>query len=192
MSPLSLPLSALVFVLLACSPKQTTIPAPGTDGTERALAPAGTGTTAQAGSGGPALPSAPAAATAAPPPATPAPASPAADAPGSPAPAPAAASAPATPVTHPAAVAQPEVECRSVDDCTTTLYESGGCCPMLCHPRALSKKAAAAQMKVQMQCQNLRACPQPLCRPPRFQSVLACVAGQCVHRRVGGPEEAQP
>ena len=79
-----------------------------------------------------------------------------------------------------------------MDECTTTLYESGGCCPMLCHPRALSKKAAAAQMKVQMQCQNLRACPQPLCRPPRFQSVLACVAGQCVHRRTGGPEEAQP
>ena len=76
--------------------------------------------------------------------------------------------------------------CQTVDDCTTTYFASGACCPMLCSPRAVTRKAAAAQMKEVMQCQNLKACAHPLCRPPPFERQLACVEGRCLNRRVAG------
>ena len=97
----------------------------------------------------------------------------------------------ASPATLASAAAPADPECQSVDDCTTTLFESGACCPGLCHPRALSKKGASAELKQQMQCQNLRACPVPLCRPPQGQSALACAAGRCVMQRAPGPPESQ-
>ena len=78
-----------------------------------------------------------------------------------------------------------------MDDCATSLFEEGACCPALCHPRALSRKSAAAQLKTQRQCQNFRACPTPLCRPPPHQSALACEAGLCVMKRLAGAKESE-
>lgn len=90
------------------------------------------------------------------------------------------------------AAAATHAECKSVDDCATSLFEEDACCPVLCHPRALSKRAASAQLKMQLQCQNLRACPQPLCREQPFRSALACEAGRCIMKRLAGSKESEP
>lgn len=78
-------------------------------------------------------------------------------------------------------------ECTTVDDCGTTQMEDGGCCPMLCQPRAVSKAALLRAAKVP--CDNLVRCAQPLCRPPSFQLRLACEQGRCAMVRAGGMQE---
>ncbi len=103
---------------------------------------------------------------------TPAPAAPAPAAP-----APAAPAAVGAPVALPTA-APGDAECATVDDCTTTRFEDGACCAMLCSPRATTKRAVKEAMKVQ--CNTLVRCAQPFCQPPRFLQRLACEAGKCV------------
>jgi hypothetical protein len=90
----------------------------------------------------------------------------------------------ATPASAPAGA-----ECATVDDCATTRFEDGACCPMLCAPRATTKKAVQEALKTQ--CNTLVKCAQPLCLPPRFQHRLACEAGRCVMQMVGRVEQQQ-
>ncbi len=93
-----------------------------------------------------------------------------------------------TPPTRDAA-APADAECATVDDCTTTRFEDGACCAMLCSPRATTKKAVKEAMKVQ--CNTLVRCAQPFCQPPRFLQRLACEAGKCVMQTVGRVEQQQ-
>ena len=70
-------------------------------------------------------------------------------------------------------------ECASDDDCTFTMYAENACCPMLCAPRAVTKKEAQATEDHAKGCPRAAECPLPSCHPPRFSTVPACVQGRC-------------
>jgi hypothetical protein len=70
--------------------------------------------------------------------------------------------------------------CASDDDCSFTAFSPSGCCPTLCTPRPVTKKAASA---LQDQCAGA-GCPLPACAPPRFATVPACEKNRCVSRVV--------
>jgi hypothetical protein len=70
--------------------------------------------------------------------------------------------------------------CASDADCALTRVPPGGCCPMLCTPRAVTRKRADALEAAIAICEKGRNCPQPLCRPPTREITAACVEGRCV------------
>jgi len=78
------------------------------------------------------------------------------------------------------AAAAEDSPCASDDDCAFTLVGPGACCPMLCAPRAVTKKAADALEAHVRECSQGKSCPLPSCAPPRFQTVAACEKNRCV------------
>jgi hypothetical protein len=70
--------------------------------------------------------------------------------------------------------------CAADDDCTFTRIAPGACCPMLCTPRAVTKKGAEAAEAHMKTCARGHECPQPMCRPPRELTIPACVQSRCV------------
>ncbi|TMA18058.1 MAG: hypothetical protein E6J88_19845 [Deltaproteobacteria bacterium] len=100
-----------------------------------------------------------------------------------PAGAPAAPAAPGGPMTASeaaAAAVSEDSSCASDDDCTPTMIGPGACCPMLCSPRAVTKKAADALEMHVRECAQGKTCPLPSCAPPRFHTVVACEKNRCV------------
>jgi len=76
--------------------------------------------------------------------------------------------------------------CSTDADCTTTRVEVGGCCPMLCAPRVVTRERAQALEA------NITACSKgrplrraPFCRPPLETVLPACVQNRCVPRSGG-------
>ena len=76
--------------------------------------------------------------------------------------------------------------CSTDADCTTTRVETGGCCPMLCTPRVVTRERARALQANVAACSKGRECPQPLCRPPLETVLPACLQNRCVAKS-GGP-----
>jgi hypothetical protein len=76
--------------------------------------------------------------------------------------------------------------CSTDADCSTTRVEVGGCCPMLCAPRVVTRERALALEANVGACSKGRQCAQPLCRPPLETVLPACVQNRCVPR-TGGP-----
>lgn len=69
--------------------------------------------------------------------------------------------------------------CASDAECALTRVPPGGCCPMLCTPRAVTRKRADALEAAIAICEKRRKCPQPPCRPPTREITAACVEGRC-------------
>jgi len=76
--------------------------------------------------------------------------------------------------------------CSTDADCSTTRVEVGGCCPMLCTPRVVTRERAIALEANIAACSKGRQCAQPLCRPPLETVLPACVQNRCAPR-TGGP-----
>lgn len=70
--------------------------------------------------------------------------------------------------------------CASDDDCTLTRLAPGACCPMLCSPRAVTRKGADALEAQVKSCGLTKPCPQPPCAPPRQLIYPACEKNRCV------------
>ncbi|HEX8953270.1 MAG TPA: hypothetical protein VF945_15555, partial [Polyangia bacterium] len=81
------------------------------------------------------------------------------------------------------------LDCATDDDCALTKLRDGDCCPMLCQPRAVSKKSAEALDKYAATCAKPKGgrCPVPACAPPRIDMRPACVSGKCEARAAPGP-----
>ena len=97
---------------------------------------------------------------------------------------------------HPAAAGDPapaavsdDASCATDDDCTSTRLAPGACCPMLCSPRAVTKKEAEALEAHVKSCAMTHPCPQPSCAPPRRMTFPACEKNRCVTkvREAGSP-----
>lgn len=73
-----------------------------------------------------------------------------------------------------------DARCSTDDDCTFTHIAPGACCPMLCEPRAVTKKEAEALDAHVRTCAPGHQCPVPLCRAPRFSTMPACVQNRCI------------
>ena len=73
-----------------------------------------------------------------------------------------------------------DAACATDADCTFTRVAPGACCPMLCAPRAVTKKAADALDEHVKSCAKGHECPLPSCRPPRQMTTPACVQSRCV------------
>jgi hypothetical protein len=85
-----------------------------------------------------------------------------------------------------AGVAEDETAgCAADKDCAFTRVPAGGCCPMLCEPRAVTRKRAEMLEAAIGRCSDSGQCPQPLCRPPSETFVAACVKNRCVARSAG-------
>jgi len=78
--------------------------------------------------------------------------------------------------------------CASDANCALTRVPPGGCCPMLCTPRAVTQKRADALEAAIPICEKSRRCPQPLCRPPMREITASCVEGRCVVKDAGLPQ----
>ena len=93
---------------------------------------------------------------------------------------------------RPAAAGSPESaednSCATDADCGFTRVAAGGCCPMLCAPRVVSKKQADALQKHVGSCRRGQLCPEPLCRPPLGSLTPSCQE----HRCVGTPIQRRP
>lgn len=75
-----------------------------------------------------------------------------------------------------------DAPCTSDADCGLTSVEPGACCPMLCTPRAVTRKRAD-ELEARTGCGGkAQRCPEPLCQPPRQGIAPACEAGRCVAR----------
>src|SRR5881397_1187749 len=70
-----------------------------------------------------------------------------------------------------AAVTADDSPCASDADCAFTRVGAGetACCPLLCAPRVVTKKRARELEDRIPVCSGGRACPEPMCRPPREQ-----------------------
>lgn len=79
-----------------------------------------------------------------------------------------------------ASSASDEGPCASDADCVFTRIAPGACCPMLCAPRTVTKKAAEALDEHVRSCAAGHECPLPSCRPPRAMTTPACVQSRCV------------
>jgi hypothetical protein len=75
-----------------------------------------------------------------------------------------------------------DASCATDDDCTFTRLAPGACCAMLCSPRAVTKKDAAALDAHARSCPMSHECPQPSCAPPRQATWPACEKNRCVTR----------
>lgn len=81
----------------------------------------------------------------------------------------------------PAAAAGPDdSSCATDADCTFTQLAPGACCPMLCVPRAVTKKESDALDAHARACVLKHECPQPACRAPRTETYPACVQNKCI------------
>jgi hypothetical protein len=81
----------------------------------------------------------------------------------------------------PAAARDPDDSpCATDDDCAFTRLAPGACCPMLCVPRPVTRKASDALDAHVKSCAMKQECPQPACRPPRTMTYPACVQNKCV------------
>ena len=78
------------------------------------------------------------------------------------------------------AAASDDASCASDDDCTSTRLAHGACCPMLCSPRAVTRKEAEALDAHVKSCGMTHPCPQPSCAPPRQMTYPACEKNRCV------------
>ena len=78
--------------------------------------------------------------------------------------------------------------CATDADCALTRVPSGGCCPMLCIPRAVTQTRADALEAAIPVCEKSRRCPQPLCRPPMREITASCADGRCVVKDAGLPQ----
>jgi hypothetical protein len=78
-----------------------------------------------------------------------------------------------------------DAPCEKDADCGFTNVAPGACCPMLCTPRAVTRKRAEELESRIASCRGgTGSCPEPLCRPPLQNVVPACVAGGCVTRAI--------
>src|SRR6266478_9891705 len=77
--------------------------------------------------------------------------------------------------------------CATDADCSLTRVPPGGCCPMLCTPRPVTRRRADALEAAIPNCHKGRECPEPLCRPPDREVAAACAEGRCVARTEGPP-----
>ena len=85
-----------------------------------------------------------------------------------------------------AGVAEDETAgCADDKDCAFTRVPAGGCCPMLCEPRPVTRKRAEILEVAIGTCSKGGQCPQPLCRPPSETFVPACVKRRCIARSAG-------
>ena len=75
-----------------------------------------------------------------------------------------------------------EGPCATDADCTFTRVAPGACCPMLCVPRAVTRKGADALDQHMKSCAKGHECPLPSCRPPRQMTTPACVQSRCVSK----------
>jgi len=81
--------------------------------------------------------------------------------------------------------ASPDAEvtgCDTDQDCALTRVEPGGCCPMLCEPRVVTRKRAVALEANVDTCNKGKPCALPLCRPPAQTITPVCVQNRCVAR----------
>ena len=84
---------------------------------------------------------------------------------------------------HGASASPDEVTGCSTDaDCALTHVEAGGCCPMLCTPRVVTRKRVEALEANVDACNKGKPCALPLCRPPAETITPACVQNRCVAR----------
>jgi len=72
--------------------------------------------------------------------------------------------------------------CATDADCGITRVEAGGCCPMLCTPRVVTRKRAEALEANVASCHKGKPCPEPLCRPEAQTLTPGCVQNRCVGR----------
>ena len=73
--------------------------------------------------------------------------------------------------------------CQKDADCGFTRVAPGACCPMLCTPRAVTRKRAEElEARIPTCSGRTGSCPQPLCRPPLQNVAPVCDAGRCVTR----------
>ena len=73
--------------------------------------------------------------------------------------------------------------CQKAADCGFTRVAPGACCPMLCTPRAVTRKRAEElEARIPGCSGKAESCPQPLCRPPLQNVAPVCQAGRCVAR----------
>ena len=77
-----------------------------------------------------------------------------------------------------------DAPCQSVRDCALTRFADLDCCPMLCEPRAVTKRRAEELERHSDRCASAtrQACPNPLCRPTETAPTVACERGRCIKR----------
>jgi len=76
-----------------------------------------------------------------------------------------------------------DAPCQKDADCGFTRVAPGACCPMLCTPRAVTRKRAEElEARIPTCSGKAESCPQPLCRPPLQNVAPVCDAGRCVTR----------
>jgi hypothetical protein len=105
--------------------------------------------------------------------------------PNDPPPAPAAAPVAAATTGDSADAGDETAGCATDADCALTRVPPGGCCPMLCTPRAVTRRRADALEAAIPGCHKGRECPEPLCRPPAREVVAACAQDRCIARSEG-------
>jgi len=79
--------------------------------------------------------------------------------------------------------------CKTNEGCALTRVAPGGCCPMLCTPRVVTRKRAEEVAANVAGCNQGQGCPQPLCRPISQSIELKCEAGRCVGRESASPRD---
>jgi len=78
-----------------------------------------------------------------------------------------------------------DAPCQKDADCGFTRVGPGACCPMLCTPRAVTRKRAEElEARIATCAGKTGTCPEPLCRPPLQNVAPVCEAGRCVARAV--------
>jgi len=75
-----------------------------------------------------------------------------------------------------------DTPCVSDRDCALTRFANLDCCPMLCEPRAVTKRRAEELERHSNRCSSAtrQACPNPLCRPTETAPIVACERRRCV------------
>lgn len=80
-------------------------------------------------------------------------------------------------------------ECETDADCAFTRVAEGQCCPMLCAPRAVTKKVAQELESKVDGCNAGKGCPVPACRPPPQATRPACVRKRCAAQPMQAPAD---
>jgi|GEM_PF-1726751 len=83
-----------------------------------------------------------------------------------------------------------DLSCTSDDECGFTRVGPADCCPMLCSPRVVTKKLAAA-LEARIATCHPGQCPVPSCMPPQKRTAPSCQAGKCTAKVLGPMREAQ-
>ena len=84
-----------------------------------------------------------------------------------------------------------DAPCARDGDCALTRVAQGACCPMLCHPRVVTRERAAELTANTVACTGGKreSCPQPLCRPTAVSVQPSCQGGRCVARTTSAPPD---